>query len=105
MDRKSSIKQGIRSNLKDYFDHKANASNPHKVNASQVGLGNANNTKDTDKPVSTAQQAALNLKQNTALSDSAALALGLPAGTSVEDALIAVSRKKDFIINMETKLF
>ena len=30
-----------------------------------VGLGNVDNTSDANKPVSTAQQAALNLKANT----------------------------------------
>ena len=36
--------------------------NPHGVTASQVGLGNVDNTSDLNKPVSTAQQAALDLK-------------------------------------------
>jgi len=36
--------------------------NPHNVSKSQVGLGNADNTSDINKPVSTAQQAALDLK-------------------------------------------
>ena len=44
--------------------HEANESNPHQVTKAQVGLGNVNNTADLDKPVSTATQAALNLKQN-----------------------------------------
>jgi hypothetical protein len=34
------------------------------MNATAVGLGNANNTSDDNKPVSTAQQTALNLKAN-----------------------------------------
>jgi hypothetical protein len=42
--------------------HIANLSNPHQTTAAQVGLGNVNNTSDANKPVSTAQQAALNLK-------------------------------------------
>lgn len=42
--------------------HAANTSNPHSVTATQVGLGNASNTSDANKPVSTAQQAALDLK-------------------------------------------
>lgn len=42
--------------------HKSNESNPHNVTKSQVGLGNADNTSDIDKPVSTAQQNALDLK-------------------------------------------
>ncbi len=36
--------------------------NPHQVTKEQVGLGNADNTSDLDKPVSTAQQAALDGK-------------------------------------------
>lgn len=40
-------------------NHIANKSNPHGVTKSQVGLGNVNNTSDTDKPVSTAQAAAI----------------------------------------------
>ena len=42
--------------------HVDNTSNPHKVTKSQVGLGNVDNTRDADKPVSTAQQNALNKK-------------------------------------------
>ena len=44
--------------------HTGNTSNPHNVTAAQVGLGNVDNTSDTDKPISTATQEALNLKQN-----------------------------------------
>ncbi|MBD8945768.1 MAG: hypothetical protein EGR97_00360, partial [Clostridiales bacterium] len=46
--------------------HIKNESNPHSVTKAQIGLGNVDNTKDTDKPVSTAVQAALNLKANAA---------------------------------------
>ena len=44
--------------------HTGNTSNPHGVTAAQVGLGNVDNTSDADKPISTAAQAALDLKQN-----------------------------------------
>lgn len=40
-------------------NHIANKSNPHGVTKSQVGLGNVNNTSDANKPVSTAQAAAI----------------------------------------------
>ena len=40
-------------------NHIANKSNPHGVTQSQVGLGNVNNTSDANKPVSTAQAAAI----------------------------------------------
>ena len=38
--------------------HIANTSNPHSVTKAQVGLSNADNTSDVNKPVSTAQAAA-----------------------------------------------
>lgn len=38
--------------------HTSNTSNPHSVTKAQVGLGNVDNTSDTNKPVSTAQAAA-----------------------------------------------
>lgn len=46
--------------------HAARVDNPHSVIKSQVGLGNVDNTSDANKPVSTAQQTALNLKANIA---------------------------------------
>lgn len=38
--------------------------NPHSVTKAQVGLGNADDTSDLDKPISTDTQAALDLKYN-----------------------------------------
>lgn len=46
--------------------HTADVANPHATTKAQVGLGNADNTSDANKPVSTAQQTALNLKANLA---------------------------------------
>lgn len=43
-------------------NHIANTNNPHSVTKTQVGLGNVDNTSDLDKPVSTAQQTALDNK-------------------------------------------
>lgn len=42
--------------------HIADVANPHAVTKTQVGLGNVDNTSDVSKPVSTAQQTALDLK-------------------------------------------
>ena len=42
--------------------HVGNTSNPHQVTKAQVGLDKVDNTADLEKPVSTAMQAALNLK-------------------------------------------
>lgn len=54
-----------RQQLETEFDaHASNTSNPHSVTKTQVGLGNVDNTSDVNKPVSTAQQTALNLKAN-----------------------------------------
>lgn len=44
--------------------HISDLNNPHAVTKSQVGLGSVDNTSDANKPVSTATQTALDLKQN-----------------------------------------
>ena len=57
--------QKINANFTEVYTH-ANtvAGNPHSVTKSEVGLGNVDNTSDVNKPVSTAQQTALDLKAN-----------------------------------------
>lgn len=55
----------------DLITHIANKSNPHGVTKTQAGLGNVDNTSDADKPISKAQQTALNLKLNTSLKGAA----------------------------------
>lgn len=50
--------------LQELGAHKASTENPHGVTKTQVGLGNADNTSDANKPISTAQQTALNAKAN-----------------------------------------
>ncbi len=47
-------------------DHTDATDNPHGVTKAQVGLGNADDTSDADKPVSTATQTALAMKADTA---------------------------------------
>lgn len=42
------------------YTHVADKSNPHGVTKAQVGLGNVDNTSDANKPVSAAQQNAIN---------------------------------------------
>lgn len=52
--------------------HEARTDNPHTVTATQVGLGNVDNTSDADKPVSTLTQAILDGKAPlTTVSDTA----------------------------------
>lgn len=60
----TTVEAAINANKTAIDAHVAKQDNPHNVTAAQVGLGNVNNTADADKPVSTAQQAALNLKQD-----------------------------------------
>ena len=55
--------------LQELGAHKVSTSNPHGVTKSQVGLGNVDNTSDANKPVSTAQQTALNAKANKVQED------------------------------------
>jgi hypothetical protein len=63
---------GVSSNLQDQLDDKAPIADPtftgtvSGVTSSMVGLGNVDNTADTDKPVSSAQQTALDAKLNLA---------------------------------------
>lgn len=45
--------------------HVNNKTNPHNVTAAQIGLGNVDNTSDMDKPVSTAQGAAIGYMEYT----------------------------------------
>jgi hypothetical protein len=58
-------------NLTNRFNLKANLNSPtftgtvSGINKSMVGLGNVDNTSDANKPISSATQTALNLKQNT----------------------------------------
>ncbi len=56
----------ITTNGANLIAHLTNYANPHNVTKAQVGLGNASNTSDANKPVSIATQTALNLKLNTA---------------------------------------
>ena len=51
---------------KDLREHTNNNENPHAVTKAQLGLENVDNTADTDKPVSTAQQKAIEAVAQTA---------------------------------------
>lgn len=63
-DNANEIKTVVNANETTLDNHVANTSNPHSVTASQVGLSNVDNTSDAGKPVSTATQTALDLKQD-----------------------------------------
>ncbi len=75
----------------DLTSHTGNTSNPHSVTKSQVGLGNCDNTSDANKPISTATQAALDLK---AASTHTHAASDLTSGTLDGDRLPGLSTTK-----------
>lgn len=52
----------LKADETDLVAHTGDTDNPHSVTKTQVGLGNADNTSDVDKPVSTAVQEALDDK-------------------------------------------
>ncbi len=52
----------------DLSDHISDTANPHSVTATQVGLGDVDNTSDLDKPISTDTQTALDLKFTNSMS-------------------------------------
>lgn len=60
----SDLLEIIRTNKTEFDNHAADQTNPHAVSKLQVGLGNADNTSDMDKPVSTAQAAAVKAVQD-----------------------------------------
>lgn len=54
------VTESEKNNLTTAYEHSQKTSgNPHKVTKSDVGLGNVDNTADSNKPVSTAQQNAI----------------------------------------------
>jgi hypothetical protein len=54
------------------YTHSQTAGNPHGTSKADVGLGNVDNTSDANKPVSTAQQTALDGKAAASHSHSGA---------------------------------
>jgi hypothetical protein len=50
---------------KTAYDHSQTTGNPHGTTATDLGLGNVDNTSDANKPISTATQTALNDKEPT----------------------------------------
>tara|TARA_R110000772_G_scaffold100223_2_gene200417 strand:+ start:21186 stop:22133 length:948 start_codon:yes stop_codon:yes gene_type:complete len=52
----------IANNTSSINNHLIDLNNPHQVNKTDVGLGDVDNTSDLNKPISTANQTALNSK-------------------------------------------
>lgn len=85
--------------------HTGDTANPHTVTKAQVGLGNADNTADADKPVSTAAQTALDAKaDSTALTShtSATTTVHGIADTSVLETTSGAQTKVDTHVNDAT---
>lgn len=89
----TTVVAAISANKSAIDTHTANTSNPHSVTAAQVGLGNVDNTSDLNKPISTATQTALDLKQPKAISIS-----GITA-TTVEGALAELDGAIDNVVS------
>jgi len=83
------IPQLPQSKVTGLSEHISNTENPHSVTKEQVGLGNVDNTSDANKPVSTAQQAALDLKQDK-----------LKAGTGIE-----ITPENTINVTLDTTVF
>jgi DNA-binding protein YbaB len=91
--------------------HISSTSNPHGVTATQVGLSNVDNTSDANKPVSTAQQTALNLKANLAsptftgtVGGITSAMVGLGSVDNTSDANKPVSTAQQTALNLKADL-
>jgi DNA-binding protein YbaB len=91
--------------------HISSTSNPHGVTATQVGLSNVDNTSDANKPVSTAQQTALNLKANLAsptftgtVGGITSAMVGLGSVDNTSDANKPVSTAQQTALNLKANL-
>lgn len=89
--------------------HIGSTSNPHSVTASQVGLGNVDNTSDLNKPISTSTQTALDLKvdENAAITGATKTKITYDAkglvtsGADATTADIAASTDKNYVTDAQ----
>ncbi|MFX3616187.1 MAG: hypothetical protein ACE3JK_01485 [Sporolactobacillus sp.] len=84
----------------DLDDHIAQTDNPHSVTKSQVGLGNADNTSDLDKPVSTAVALQLVNKEPTSSFSTVAQALTLLNGANGAASMKAIKARDKIIVTI-----
>ena len=89
----------INENRSNLSSHTSKTNNPHSVTKAQVGLGNVDNTSDKNKPISTATQNALNLKQNKTLEDTG-ITVGAASITTVEGGIRTLAT---YVDSHETK--
>lgn len=102
------LKLETKASQTDLRTHTLDQSNPHGVTKAQVGLENVNNTSDLDKPISTATQGALDLKENvsnkvTSISD-ASTNTEYPSAKAVYDSLDSFTQGKESTSNKVTSL-
>ena len=80
------------------YDHSQATGNPHGTTKNDIGLGNVDNTSDLNKPISTATQTALDLKENVA---NKATDLLSPDDTKYPTTLAVVNETKKATITVE----
>ncbi|MCX5793036.1 MAG: hypothetical protein NTY45_12605, partial [Elusimicrobia bacterium] len=95
----------------NYLAPNGNGSALTSMTAGQVGLGSVTNTSDADKPVSTAQQTALNLKANLAsptfsgtVSGITSAMVGLGSVDNTADTAKPVSTAQQTALNLKANL-
>ena len=85
--------------------HISNTNNPHDTTASQVGLNNVDNTSDTDKPVSTAQQTTFNSKMNLDQSVPQTISGGIPIFSGIKSSdNIILNKAPGFGLKVDTAI-
>ena len=90
------LQKQITDNLSTLTSHTSSILNPHSVNKTQVGLGSVDNTSDANKPVSTAQQTALNGKV-----DDAQVLTNVPVGALFTDTITTINGKIGAIAKLD----
>lgn len=90
------IELDAKATVADLDAHTGDVSNPHGVTKSQVGLGNADDTSDVDKPVSSAQQSALDLKADITYVDNEISSLTASIDKATPKGLMDCSGNPDY---------
>ena len=102
------LKLETKASQTDLRSHTLDQGNPHGVTKAQVGLENVNNTSDLDKPISTATQSALDLKESTSNKvtsiSNASTNTEYPSAKAVYDSLDSFTQGKESTSNKVTSL-
>ena len=80
------------------YDHSQTTGNPHDTTKNDIGLGNVDNTSDLNKPISTATQTTLDLKENVV---NKATDLSSPDNTKYPTTLAVANENKKATITVE----